>query len=412
MTDNLAGNNIYNNTPYGNLGYDNTANVYNTMLEPVNENAVTNNVAINVLNTNAEFIISSVSITKYISQQNIINSVVDVNIYGLKAVYNKNFINTTRKVIFNKDSLIDDGATSKNTIKADSIEIVDNKLELTANIVVEPGYKVIEVNNNITLSSPSVLHMSDNMINRSSDNIDSMISIANVNGYIDLKNGSKLEIVENSVDITTNEKAAAVLYLTSNQTIKLSTSSIIITDKKAYGSEGDNKKNHVNGIYSDNTNGFIEQVDGKILAKESEIDSIAFSSDKGYGTVYKNWTKDNVSEWTSSIYKSVFKADTTLHEELLTQMDGKDVVINKAHTHKECGITTTSVCAHTGIASHIEAIQYDSFTKEDEFPTEGAIYLTEEIENVGSIALTNDLYIYLNGFNLKGIKFIGGEDIE
>ena len=28
MTDNLAGNNIYNNTPYGNLGYDNTANVY------------------------------------------------------------------------------------------------------------------------------------------------------------------------------------------------------------------------------------------------------------------------------------------------------------------------------------------------------------------------------------------------
>ena len=43
MTDNLAGNNIYNNTPYGNLGYDNTANVYNTMLEPVNENAVTNN---------------------------------------------------------------------------------------------------------------------------------------------------------------------------------------------------------------------------------------------------------------------------------------------------------------------------------------------------------------------------------
>ena len=138
------------------------------------------------------------------------------------------------------------------------------------------------------------------------------------------------------------------------------TSSIIITDKKAYGSEGDNKKNHVNGIYSDNTNGFIEQVDGKILAKESEIDSIAFSSDKGYGTVYKNWTKDNVSEWTSSIYKSVFKADTTLHEELLTQMDGKDVVI------------TTSVCANTGIASHIEAIQYDSFTKEDEFPTEGA----------------------------------------
>ena len=161
--------------------------MYNTMLEPVNENAVTNNVAINVLNTNAEFIISSESITKYISQQNIINSVVDVNIYGLKAVYNKNFINTTRKVIFNKDSLIDDGATSKNTIKADSIEIVDNKLELTANIVVEPGYKVIEVNNNITLSSPSVLHMSDNMINRSSDNIDSMISIANVNGYIDLK---------------------------------------------------------------------------------------------------------------------------------------------------------------------------------------------------------------------------------
>ena len=28
MTDNLAGNNIYNNTPYGNLGYDNTANIY------------------------------------------------------------------------------------------------------------------------------------------------------------------------------------------------------------------------------------------------------------------------------------------------------------------------------------------------------------------------------------------------
>ena len=178
------------------------------------------------------------------------------------------------------------------------------------------------------------------------------------------------------------------------------------------GASQSHKNNHMYGIYSDNTNGFIEQTSGKILAKQSEIDSIAFSSDKGYGTIYKNWTKNNVSEWTSSIYKSVFKADTTLNEELLVQMDGKNVVINKAHTHKECGISTTSICQHTGIASHSEAIQYDSFTKEDEFPTEGAIYLTEEIENVGSITLTKDLYICLNGFNLKGIKFIGGEEYK
>ena len=214
--------------------------LHNAILEPVDDEEPTNKVVINVANTNAEFVISSVSITEYKSGQNIINSVADINVYGLNAVYNQSnerFINTTKDIIFYRDSMVDDGITVKDTVKANSIKVVDSEVKLTANIVVAAEYSIVNVNSDITLSSPSTLHMQDNLINRSSDKVDTLIAISSANGYIELGADSKLEIIENEVDtkdITTNTKAAAALYLTSNQKLKVSTSSIVIKDNAAY----------------------------------------------------------------------------------------------------------------------------------------------------------------------------------
>ena len=45
------------------------------------------------------------------------------------------------------------------------------------------------------------------------------------------------------------------------------------------------------------------------------IDSIAFNNrdNSGSGIIYADWTEENVSEWTKTFYRDVFKADTTLH---------------------------------------------------------------------------------------------------
>ncbi len=52
-----------------------------------------------------------------------------------------------------------------------------------------------------------------------------------------------------------------------------------------------------------------------------------FSSEDGEGTIYSNWTKDTVVDYTNKIYKSVFFADTNKCDDLSVQMDGKNVVI-------------------------------------------------------------------------------------
>ncbi len=75
-------------------------------------------------------------------------------------------------------------------------------------------------------------------------------------------------------------------------------------------------------------------------------------------------------------------------------MDGKNVVIKHAHTHKLYGISSTSECIHTGIPAHTGMFTFEeSLTKDSVFPTESGAFLTEDMNNIGLITLIEDLDI-------------------
>ena len=57
--------------------------------------------------------------------------------------------------------------------------------------------------------------------------------------------------------------------------------------------------------------------------------------------IYKNWTKDTIKDYTKTLYRDVFTADTTLYD-VTVRMDRVNVVIMPPHIHKICGISTTN----------------------------------------------------------------------
>ena len=129
-----------------------------------------------------------------------------------------------------------------------------------------------------------------------------------------------------------------------------------------------------------------------------------------FGTVYKEFTANNVSNYKQDLYKDVFYADT-YNANLQVIYKNNDVRIDVAHYHIPCGFASVSDCEdHHGKDTH-QVMNYASLRKDEVeeygFPTKGEHYLVESISDVGEVKLTDDIYICLNGFNLTGITFTG-----
>lgn len=248
--------------------------------------------------------------------------------------------------------------------------------------------------------------------NRLSVNTNNALQFIYIDGGsgIDMKGNSRFEMVENEMYtyLNTNTTKKCLINLASGRKFSIASGSICIKDNITTGSYATHANNHFYGVISSNTACLIEQKPGyKMDTINSRIDLIFFTPTDGKGTIYKNWTKDTVQDWTKNRYKEVFTADTFIHKELYVDMYHDDVVIRYApHVHKSCGIATDSICQHIGIASHSDAIEYDPWgALLGSAPTKGYYYLEKDYAYSGYIGITGNMYICLNGFSITNLYY-------
>ena len=178
---------------------------------------------------------------------------------------------------------------------------IDTEMNIKSNTALNPSNAIIDVNNNLNIFEGRTFEVTDNAIVSSANNRLIFVNVRNYNIALN----AKLIIKNNKVNCMStakgNENILSVMYLTSGGFINISTSSIIVKDNASIGDSSTRKENHLYGVYSDNTNGFINQVDGQMRATASYIENIAFNSEDGEGIIYKNFTASNVTGWTSKI---------------------------------------------------------------------------------------------------------------
>ena len=73
---------------------------------------------------------------------------------------------------------------------------------------------------------------------------------------------------------------------------------------------------------SNNTEGFIKQIEGTKLQVEEINASVAFSSEDGAGILYKGWNINNVASPTNARYGFIFGPDKYIHPKLSTSIFG------------------------------------------------------------------------------------------
>ena len=79
---------------------------------------------------------------------------------------------------------------------------------------------------------------------------------------------------------------------------------------------------HVYQVMSNNTEGFIKQIEGTKLQVEEINASVAFSSEDGAGILYKGWNINNVASPTNARYGFIFGPDKYIHPKLSTSIFG------------------------------------------------------------------------------------------
>ena len=224
-------------------------------------------------------------------------------------------------------------------------------------------------------------------------------------------------VVENNIfDLTfipANEHAfgTIIINIDNNENITVGKGHVRVTGNIATGSVAYDYKNHLSQIYAINDTNDAAPIFKGTSGQKADganfyVTDIIFSISNGSGVVYDKWTRDTVDGWTSNLFEQVFTADTILHSASKVLMRGEEVIIGNNHIHKSCGIATTSECKHEGLGTHGE-IKYEEISLNNPFPTSGAYYVSNDMNNIGEIVLTNDLYLCLNGNKITGVNFVG-----
>ncbi len=205
----------------------------------------------------------------------------------------KSLIVSNKELKFEKENSIEDNEFA-NSSAASFIKVTSNNISESRKTIVKSNTGVnavnsmIETDKDIVVEQAGELEVVENTISRTSDWVQVLLKAGNYdinhNGKLVVR-GNKLNCVSTS---TTNNKVAAVMYIGVSKYINVSTSSIVVKENIQVGATAERKENHFYGVYSENKEGFIKQVDGKIRATVSYIENIVFSSEDGEGTIYSN----------------------------------------------------------------------------------------------------------------------------
>ena len=393
-------------------------NMYSVVVSTISE--MQNKALINFENQNdknSKIVLSSTSIAdRNVYYDKFIN-VMNAELAMFDVIIDNNIINNDSDVDMiysNKNLLLNNVNITNNIVPGNIIKTTDiveiiNNVNIKQNISTASNADIINSESDIIIYDESELNIDKNKLYRAKDNNQAVLYS---DGNIILNDKSKLNVTNNDLivdNIKSNDKPVAAIIIPNDKYISLATSSIIVKNNKQVGRHSSNVNNHMFGIYSFNDDGFIrQQQNSKVYGNQLYMENIAFGNVTGLGIIYKNWTVDQVIDFDENLYKKVYSADKTLHSGINVMMKEDNVIIGNDHIHKICGLATNSECVHNGIATH-SSIVYEEYIVTDDFPTEGAYYLPEDIKNISNIELTNDLYLCLNGYNISNINFISSE---
>ena len=286
-----------------------------------------------------------------------------------------------------------------NTAKAtlENINITNNTF--SKNIFEVASEPIISINGKVNITGNEIVRKADTQ------------SIINTK-YVTFDDNGALEITGNKFDctnITTDPTGrVSAVYVPSGSTYKIGNSYMVIKDNESINDTTSGNLNHVFGIYSENNDGFIEQLSGtKIKYDKTYVDSVAINSADGKGIVYKNWDSDHVEDYKEYCYQGVFEADLTLHNLLgINRNPSTHLELGVAlQYHKICGCDPLKECNHRGIASHSEILEYaaiDGSNFATSLASGGKFFLFEDIDDstIGRITLGGDVYLCLNGHSM------------
>ena len=401
-------------------------NEVKTLINVIKNDLTLSNVQI-VNNTSTD-VFPLIIMDNFTMQHNIMN-LKNVNIQN-NIVDSSLIYASSGSILFDGINIIDKNTTNKtdntNFISAQYINIksetnitnntIDTNIQFFVNIKESSQY----TDNNLNIEDNSLLNINKNIIN---ERFDGQQSIINANNY-NIGNNSSLNITENEIkcEITPTEKVA-VMFIDKNKSINVKNSKINIYNNKTTGSKNKELNNLLYGIFSKNTDGFIKQIENtKFVASESNkkcssIENIAFDNNNGEGIIYKNWKEETVVGFDENVYK-LFTAATYINNNLYVYVEDYNVKIGSFHSHKICGEDKNTNCNHIDIGEHTYEnggiATYSILDINKQFPTKGYYFINENIDitnarfqklKLPEVRLTGDLYLCLNGYDIKGIKF-------
>ncbi len=277
-------------------------------------------------------------------------------------------------------------------IEKSNIKIANSKVERAGMLSIGNGVAI--KNSSIDISGNTIV----------AGNIDIAIVDYSSDGAFDISNDVKLNISNNKItENNFSNRIFAAMRFGSSQSIKAGNTTIKVKDNKG------NSNGVMYQVYSENSEGFIELVEGAggKLSKDTEM-TVAFSTDDGSGTIVTNWNEETVEDVTK--YREMFKADTNLYKNLIVNEYKIEemVVIENMHTHLLCGVKEgcSISCKEIG-EEHTTRYKYKAINALSDINNESrAFSLSRDISNQ-EVAINNEVSLCLSGYSLTNVTFTG-----